>query len=468
MNLTNNNFRKLFSHSSLVIFSFAKFFPVIFSIIICQSLTVAQSLDSLVGEALKNNPQLKALQFKIKASGFNTESINNYPAPNASLEFSQVPVLNPFFPTQALSINLGFSQMFPLGGKLGAMAEVAKTNTKLEMSSYDEYKVELTGKVKMSYFSLWLIDRKIAVQTQSISFLSDLIKSMETALSTNRINQVDLLSIKSEIASTETQLLILGKQREIENYRLNKLLGHDLDSLAIYKTEEITSVDLRIDQPFLENLLADLNPTLKKMEGMIEMKRAMIDANDREMIPDLMLQGMFMVMPKGMILTSQSDLSMLDSRVEFMYSLMVSINLPFVPWSINKYKAKSQELASGISSIEYERANMQGEMRVKLREATVKYFTAKELLKLYNEKLFPLYKLTVDSQISAYQNNRSTISAVIDSYRMLLMVQMNYYMAVADTRMSLAEMEMMVGGKLTDILLIDEQNKNQDDKDGKK
>jgi len=176
----------------------------------------------------------------------------------------------------------------------------------------------------------------------------------------------------------------------------------------------------------------------------------MIEANDRELIPDLMLQGMFMVMPRGMILTSQSDLTMLDSKVEFMYSLMVSINLPFAPWSINKYKAKSQELAAGISGIALERTNMQREMGVKLKEATVKYSTASELLKLYDKKIIPLYKQTTDSQVSAYQNNKSTITAVIDSYRMLLMVQMNYYMAKADTQMSLAEIEMMVGGKLTD------------------
>jgi len=415
-----------------------------------QSFSTAQSLDSLIEEAITNNPQLKSQQFKIKASEFRAESINNYPAPNASLEFSQVPITNPIFPTQALSINLGLSQMFPLGDKLGAMTEVERRNSKIEGDSYAEYKVDLIGKIKMSYYTLWLTDRKIVIQKKSIQFLADLMKSMETALTINRINQVDLLTIQSEIASSETQLLILGKQRDAENYRLNRFLGRELDATGISIPEELEGINLTINQSKLENLLAEINPTLKKMNNMIEMNRAMIEANDRELIPDLMLQGMFMVMPRGMILTSQSDLTMLDSKVEFMYSLMVSINLPFAPWSINKYKAKSQELAAGISGIALERTNMQREMGVKLKEATVKYSTASELLKLYDKKIIPLYKQTTDSQVSAYQNNKSTITAVIDSYRMLLMVQMNYYMAKADTQMSLAEIEMMVGGKLTD------------------
>ncbi len=441
---------KLFRYMNLRYDSLKNLLVFIISVIMLQSFSTAQSLDSLIEEAITNNPQLKSQQFKIKASEFRAESINNYPAPNASLEFSQVPITNPIFPTQALSINLGLSQMFPLGDKLGAMTEVERRNTKIEGDSYAEYKVDLIGKIKMSYYTLWLTDRKIAIQKKSIQFLADLMKSMETALTINRINQVDLLTIQSEIASSETQLLILGKQRDAENYRLNRFLGRELDATGISIPEELEGINLTINQSKLENLLAEINPTLKKMNNMIEMNRAMIEANDRELIPDLMLQGMFMVMPRGMILTSQSDLTMLDSKVEFMYSLMVSINLPFAPWSINKYKAKSQELAAGISGIALERTNMQREMGVKLKEATVKYSTASELLKLYDKKIIPLYKQTTDSQVSAYQNNKSTITAVIDSYRMLLMVQMNYYMAKADTQMSLAEIEMMVGGKLTD------------------
>ena len=424
-------------------------FLVVFSIILIQSISEAQTLDSLIEEALINNPQLKGMQFNIKASEFRAESINNYPAPNASLEFSQVPVLNPIFPTQALSINLGFSQMFPLGDKLGAMTEVERKNTTIEGDSFAEYKVNLIGRIKMSYYTLWLIDRKIEVQEKSIKLLNDLIKSIEVTLSINRINQVDLLTIRSEIASNETQLLILAKQKDAENYRLNGLLGRDLDEPGIRIPEVIPDIDLTMSQHDLENLLARINPTLKKMKSMIEMKRAMIEANERELIPDLMLQGMFMVMPRGMILTSQSDLGMLDSKVEFMYSFMVSINLPFAPWSKKKFEAKTQELEAGINGLAYERTNMQREMGVKLREAIVKYSTATDLLKLYDGKIISLTRQTTESRISEYQNNKSNITAVIDSYRMMLMVQMNYYMAMADSRMSLAEIEMMVGGKLT-------------------
>jgi cobalt-zinc-cadmium efflux system outer membrane protein len=411
----------------------------------------AQSVDSLVVEALKNNPQLKSLQYKITASEKRTESINTLPAPNLSVEFSQVPTNSIDILNQSNSNNIALSQMFPLGGKLNAMAEVEKKNTLVEGNNYEIYKINLTAAVKMSYYTLWLIDRKIEVQKKNINLINDVIKSVESSYYTNKINQADLLTLQSEIASNETQLLILEKQKEAEIYKLNKLLGRSLDSKEVYAAADFSADILSSSQSKLEELLGYSNPSLKKMGSMIEMSKAMIDANNRELIPDLMVQGMFMRMPRGMILTSKTDLAMLameTPKTEYMYSLMFSINLPFAPWSINKYKAKEEELYAGISSIEFEKSDMQREMTSQLKAALVKYNTAIDLTKLYNDKVIPLYSKAAESQVSAYQNNRTGVTTVIDSYRMLLMQQMNYYMSQADTQMTLAEIEMMVGTTL--------------------
>jgi cobalt-zinc-cadmium efflux system outer membrane protein len=411
----------------------------------------AQSVDSLVAEAVRNNPQLKSLQYKITASEKRTESINTMPAPNFSVEFSQVPTNSLDIFNQSISNNFGISQMFPLGGKLNAMAEVERKNTLVEGNNYEIYKINLTAQVKMSYYTLWLIDRKVDIQKKSISLINDLIKSVEPAYYINKINQADILTLKSEIASNETQLLILTKQKEAEIYKINKLLGRNLDSKEVFAVKDFSADSLASTQSKLEEILTNSNPSLKKMDGMIEMNKAMIDANNRELIPDLMVQGMFMRMPRGMILTSKTDLSMLameTPKTEYMYSLMFSINLPFAPWSIDKYKAKEQELSAGVSSIEYEKSDMQREMTSQLKSALVKYSTAVDLTKLYNDKVIPLYRKAAESQVSAYQNNRTGVSTVIDSYRMLLMQQMNFYMSQADTQMSLAEIEMMVGTNL--------------------
>lgn len=411
----------------------------------------AQSVDSLVAEAIRNNPQLKSLQFKITASEKRSESINTLPSPNLSFEFSQVPTYSIDVLNQSNSTNIALSQMFPLGGKLNAMAEVERKNTLVEGDNYEIYKINLTAALKMSYYTLWLIDRRIDVQKNNISLISDVIESVASSFYTNRINQADVFTLQSEIASNETQLLILEKQKEAEIYKLNKLLGRDLDSKNVYAVKDFSVETLNTDQTKLEEILDSSNPSLKKMRNMILMNKAMIDANNRELIPDLMLQGMFMRMPQGMLITTKTDPVMVNGRgkTEYMYGIMASINLPFAPWSIKKYKAKEEEFYAGISSIEFEKNDMQREMTSLLKAALVKYNTAIELTKLYDDKVIPLYSKAAESQVSAYQNNKTGVTTVIDSYRMLLMQQMNYYMSKADTQMSLAEIEMMVGSNLS-------------------
>ena len=95
----------------------------------------AQSIDSLINEAIKNNPKLKSLQFKITASEKRSESVNSLPAPNFGIEFSQVPTNSINILNRANSNNFSISQMFPLGGKLNAMTEVESKNTLIEGSN---------------------------------------------------------------------------------------------------------------------------------------------------------------------------------------------------------------------------------------------------------------------------------------------------------------------------------------------
>jgi outer membrane protein TolC len=430
---------------------FGKYLSVILMILFLSISINAQSVDSLVNEAIANNPQLKSLQYRIKASEYRSESINYLPPPNLSFEFSQVPINEYDILNKAISNNIALSQMFPLGGKLSAMAEVEDKNTLVEGNNFEVYKINLVTQVKMSYFTVWLIDRKIEIQKSNISLLSDFAKAIEVSFYINRISQADMLTVQSEIASNETQLLINEKQREAEVYKLNKILGRDLNSTDVFALVEFKVDSLELNQAQLETILSDSNPSLNKMNNMIEMNRAMITANNKELIPDLMVQGMLMRMPRGMVLTSKSDLHMLDPKTEIMYSLMFSINLPFAPWSVGRINSKEEELAAGINSIEQEKNDMQREMIAKLKEALVKYNTSKELEELYDKKVIPLYTNSTESQTAAYQNGKTNITTVIDSYRMLLMQKMNYYMAKADIQMSLAEVEMMVGANLKNL-----------------
>jgi outer membrane protein TolC len=346
--------------------------------------------------------------------------------------------------------------MFPIGGKISAMTEVEKRNVQVEKNNYESDRINLISKIKMSYYNLWQIERRIEVQQQTIDLLSDLYNSAVSLLQVNRINQADILTIKSEIAGGQTELLNLNRLKDVEIYNLNQLTGRDLSTRDIHTVKGMDTDSLKLTQQDLEQILVDKNPDLKRMNSMSDMNQAMINANRKELIPDLMIQGMFMRMPQGMILTSKTDLSMLameTPKTEYMYSVMASINLPFAPWSVKKYTAKESELVNSIKSIDFEKTNMQREMFAKLNNAFSRMKTAGDLIKLYSLNVIPLYRQAAETQIAAYQSGRTGISTVIDAYRMLLMQEMKYFMAQADSKMALAEIEMMIGNEIKNGVL---------------
>ena len=448
-----SNFEFRISNLSLVSFKYLykRVFIILITIFSFFENSFAQSVDSLINEAMLNNPYLKSIEQKIYSGKYRAESVDYLPPPTLGVEFDQIPIDKINIWKDAISNSLSLSQMFPLGGKLSAMNNVELQNIEVTKRDYDSYKINLIAQIKMQYYNIWQIERKLEVQQGTIDLLNNILSSVDVSYQVNRINQADLLTIKSEVASNNAQLVILKKQREAEIYKLNKLLGRKLNSNEIVIEKSIAEDSLTYSQDELETILIDSNPSLRKMGTMIEMNKAMVNANNSELVPDLMIEGMFMRMPQGMILTSQSDISMIGmepASTEYMYSLMASITLPFVPWSSGKYSNKEEELLSDIKGIEYEKNNMQREMITELQTAFVKLKTAQELINLYSKEVIPSYEQAAESQLANYQNNRTNITTVIDSYRMLLMQRMNFYMAQADRQMAIAEIEMMVGKRL--------------------
>jgi len=421
---------------------------IVLLLVSSMQFTNAQNLDSLIAEAARNNPQLRSLQMRVRTAEYKSKSVNTYPAPTVGIEFSQVPSGSANIWNDALSNNLSISQMFMLGGKVEAMTDVENKNVLAEKDGYTSYAVSLASQIKMSYYTLWLIDRKVEIQKKTISILKVMSESITASLTVNRNSQADALLIKSEIAVNELQLSQLQRQRDAEAVKLNKLLGRELSASGITPARELPQIPASLDIEGLNALIDDLNPELARMDKMAAMNKAMIASSDKSSIPDLMVQAMLMRMPKGMILTSASDLSMLSTKTEYMYSLMFSVTLPFAPWSKSSYEAKKEELLSGIEGIRLAKEDMLRDMKAKLKESLIKYQTAQESEHYYTSTILPLSVQAVESQTSAFKTGSANISAVLDAVRMQLMNEMNLFMAQADSRMALAEIEMMTGVQL--------------------
>lgn len=431
-----------------------RYIKLLFALSFLVSAAIAQSVDSLVQEALRNNPQIKAFKYQREATGYRASASGALPAPTIGLEFSQIPTSSANVFNDAISNNLSLSQMFMLGGKLSAMSEVEKRRGNVIDQGKASYEVQLRARIKMNYYQLWLLDRQMGVQQRTISLLDDLVQSMQPHVLTNRMRQADLLSIEAEVASTRAQLSEKRSRRSGLVSVLNSLMGRNDITTSIETDSALSVAAPQGTETLLSDQLKNTNPSLIAMDRMKEMNEAMIVSAQKDLIPDVMIQAMVMRMPNGMILTGgsrsvdaiqQSVAGMPMQRTDWMYSIMASITLPFAPWSSERSTAKVEEIRSTNLAIDAERDAMQREMIGSLRSALIKYATNDSLVQQYVTDILPLTKQSADAQTVAYQNGQVPITTVLDSRRMELMKLDDYFMVLMDRQMALVELEMMVG-----------------------
>ncbi|MHB1051117.1 MAG: TolC family protein [Bacteroidota bacterium] len=417
----------------------------------------SQSVDSLVREALKNNPQLKSFEYQIQATSYRANAAGALPAPSLGLEFSQIPTNSIDLFNSATSNNFSISQMFMLGGKLSAMSDVEKKRGNVLEQNRGSLEVQLRAKIKMNYFRLWLLDQQIEVQQRTISLLEELAKFMVPHVQTNRMRQADLFTIQAEVSSEKAKLMSVRSDRVTAQNTILSLLGRDDFSAAIITDSTLSTGSTIISAFQLAEKVKRANPSLLAMDKMKEMNESMIVSADKDLIPDLMIQAMVMRMPNGMLLTGgsrsafaiqQSAMGMPMQETNWMYSIMASITLPFAPWSAERSTGKADEMRATNSSIDAEKNAMQREMLATLQSAINKFHTADSLSQLYASTIIPLIREAAEAQTVAYQTGLVPISTVLDARRMELMKQDDYFMAVIDRQMALTEIEMMVGTPL--------------------
>jgi outer membrane protein TolC len=437
---------------------YIKFFITLsFLITFLISSAQPQSLDSLVREALRNNPQMKAFKYQREASEYRANASSSLPAPTLGVEFSQIPTSSANILNDAISNNLSISQMFMIGGKLSAMSEVERRRGFVIDQNKASYDVQLRARIKMNYYQLWLLDRQIEVQRRTLTLLDNLVEAMQPHVMTNRMRQADLLSIQAEAASERAQLSEKISRRTGLISVLNSFMGRNDITTPITTDSLLPAIGLKNSESILAKQIRSKNPNLVAMDRMKEMNEAMIVSVQKELIPDLMVQAMVMRMPNGMILTSgsrsmyaiqQSMAGMPMQKTDWMYSIMASITLPFMPWSVERSTAKAGEMRSTNLGINAERDAMQREMIASLRSSMIKYATNDSLVKQYESEILPLVKQSAEAQTIAYQNGQVPITTVLDSRRMELMKQDDYYMVQTERQMALVEIEMMVGAPL--------------------
>lgn len=389
----------------------------------------APALESLIREALENNPGLESSRYREEATEQRIDQMRSWMPPNLKYQFNRQP-LGVMGQVDFMSMHTySLSQMIPFPGKISARVDMERAN--YEMSSFDrsDDEVQLAAKVKETYYELWMMEKKLEVNRDLQELLENFVASAERMYEVGMAGLEAVLSAQTNLSKLRTEERTLFNDYNKLLAMLNQLLDREPDT-ALGTIMTLPAEDIPYDAAELERRMLDRRPDIQAMRSGIDMNQAEIRSARREYYPDIMVDVMYMQMPGGM---------------QDQVGAMVSLQIPLAPWSSNMVTKRVSEAQSERRSREKLLENMTSMARSEIRQAMLDLETQRDVIRLYREEVIPQAEQTAESALGSFQAGKTEYLMVLDSFRMLEMFRMEYYMAQAEFHKSVAELERQAG-----------------------
>ncbi|MEK6728015.1 MAG: TolC family protein [Candidatus Omnitrophota bacterium] len=389
------------------------------------------SLDSLIEEARKNNPDILAGKKRWEASKARIPQAKSLENPSLGFTLEKIPrgtlKLNKTMPDDRM---LSFSQFLPLFGKLSLKGKIAVVESQMFAADYKNTELEIINQIKNTYYDLFMNYKEIELKKESLELLESIAKVAETKYAVGDIAQEEVYKIHSEIASLNNDIVNLKEERLAKQTRLNTLLNREPES-------SLASPDLGEEITFQKDMKSLYQSTLLNQPELIMFSYA-VEKNKyakslakRSFFPDLMAS----IVQRG-----------ITSGTIGPWDLMLSFSLPLWFWTKQRYEVK--EAIANLEEAEAAYKAMQNRAFSEVKDLATKIEIAKNKIRLYKTSLIPILESSIESSIAAFRSGSGDFMMLLDAHRMLVETRMNYYKALVEYNMNLADLERTVGVNL--------------------
>lgn len=269
----------------------------------------------------------------------------------------------------------------------------------------------LKAEAQKQYYTWAVAVKKLAVLRKNEQVLATMKKIEEVRYP---YNQSALSSVyRADAALEENKAMVYMQQAEIARAKgyLNALMNRAGDA-------DFT-IDTAYEVRFVPAALAD-TATLAGQRGdvlrMNETIRAMrrnIDVMKAERKPEFKIQF--------------DHMYPLDAMMPNAYSVMGMMTIPIAPWASKMYKNEVKGMEADIRAMETERASMLQETQGMLYGMRGEILAMQNRLNAVERKVLPALQKTFDANYLLYQENRLSLTALLDSWEALNMTQMNLW-----------------------------------------
>jgi outer membrane protein, heavy metal efflux system len=391
-------------------------------------------LSQAVEEALKNNPEIHALRSKLESARARGGQATYLEDPELNMEAWGVPLNHPVKYRSANPLIIGMRQKLPFFGKLALKGEMAVQEVRIAEEELRAKEQEVLSKVKAAYADYFMTSKSVEIYKELLDLTRHTSTTAEGLYRVDKTPQQDVLRALLEQTELLNKLTSAEKDRLISQAKLNTLLSRPPEShVGLPQELDLRSVPVSTSQ--LEKLAIEQRPELRALESSISRSETAVQLAERNRkYPDFMVGLQYWVAP--------------DQSPRHMYAPMVTLTIPFSPWTKGKHDYEVQEALAERQAAKANFVAMKNMALLELREASAKLEAAMKSVSIYRDGLLPQTEHSFQAAVAAYQTGGVNFMTLLDAQRTIRDVRMGYYKALVDYEQSRADMERAVGKEL--------------------
>jgi outer membrane protein TolC len=231
-------------------------------------------LEPLITEALSKNPVLLTKENQVNAMGERISPAGTLPDPMLRLGLLNMPEKVDFNEDPMSQKQILLTQKMPFPGKLGLKKAIAEDEYLQQKAEFSYQQLEVINKVKVAYFSLFLINKSIEITEKIKTLLEGFLEVARTRYSVGKGIQQDVMKAEVELSRLIEKLITLDQQKATVEAQLNTVLDRP-PVKPLEGKPEVKQTSLEIDVKDFSHQKLDDHPLLKSIY-FIEEKQTML------------------------------------------------------------------------------------------------------------------------------------------------------------------------------------------------
>lgn len=385
-------------------------------------------LQDLIDEALKNNPEILASQYRVSASQYRIPQAKSLPDPMFMFGYQNDGFRRiTYGKSDDAMLMFSASQMFPFPGKLSIKEEMASRESESLQASSTSVRLKTVTRVKELYYDLFLAYKNIDIIHDRTALFSRIEDAAVARYSSG-------MGFQQEVLMAQTEKYMLLEKEEMQRQRiqaleamLNTALGRDVSSPLGRPAEPSFNAYVRNMDEML-GMAYNNSPEIRSREKMVASAEARVKMAEWEFYPDFTLNAS--VFPKG-------------GGMEDMWSLTTTVNIPLY------YKTKQRQAVNEArASLSEARSDLEGTklmLSSNIRDNYSMLKTTERLMELYKDGLIPRTYQDFESGLAGYVAGKVEALTVISRLKALLDFETLYWGQFVEREKAAARLSALAG-----------------------